>query len=129
MGLEFTIPVKTRNISNSSQGITRGGMYARSAEKKQQRELTRLVLAGSTRKLVSMMAKGGLRVTLTRIAPSTGLDPDDNLRTALKWIKDGVAKVLGIDDRDPIVKWEYDQRRGRDYAVHVRIEERPNEPR
>lgn len=61
-------------------------------------------------------------VLLTRCAPSSGLD-DDNLRGALKHCRDGVAKVLGIDDRDPRVRWEYRQERspkGR-YAVRVRI--------
>lgn len=64
-------------------------------------------------------------VTLSRIAPRA-LD-DDNLRGALKACRDGVADALGVDDRDPRVTWQYDQRRGgaREYAVGVRIEHRP----
>lgn len=60
-------------------------------------------------------------VTLTRIAPRE-LD-DDNLRGALKSVRDGVAARLGVDDRDPRVRWEYTQRKAgvREYAVVVEI--------
>jgi len=59
-------------------------------------------------------------VRLTRFAPSNGLD-DDNLRGALKAVRDGVADALGIDDRDPRARWEYHQQRG-EYAVMVELE-------
>ena len=61
-------------------------------------------------------------VTLIRIAPRD-LD-DDNLASGFKAIRDGVADCLGIDDRDPRVKWLYSQKRGRpkQYAALVRIE-------
>lgn len=49
-------------------------------------------------------------VTLVRVSPRA-LD-DDNLRGALKAIRDGVADRLGIDDRDPRVEWSYAQRKG-----------------
>ena len=65
-------------------------------------------------------------VTLTRIAPSSGLD-DDNLRSALKAIRDGIADAYGLDDRDPSITWRYAQRRGTTYAVQVEIE-RKGEP-
>jgi hypothetical protein len=63
-------------------------------------------------------------VTLTRLSAGT-LD-DDNLRGALKGVRDGVADRLGIDDADPRVRWEYAQekcKRG-ESAVRVEIEER-----
>lgn len=53
---------------------------------------------------------GAVVVTLTRIAPGT-LD-DDNLRPAMKAVRDGVADALGVDDRDPAVHWQYAQHRG-----------------
>lgn len=61
-------------------------------------------------------------VTLTRRSPRA-LD-DDNLRSALKAVRDGVADALGVDDRDPRVTWEYDQVRG-SYGVDVRIVRTP----
>ncbi len=36
---------------------------------------------------------------------------DDNLRACFKNLRDGVADKLGVNDRDPIVTWQYAQRR------------------
>lgn len=63
-----------------------------------------------------------LVVTLTRIAPSNGLD-DDNLASAMKGCRDEVAEWLGVNDRDrKTVRYEYGQERG---PWGVRIEWRP----
>lgn len=64
-------------------------------------------------------------VTLTRVAPRV-LD-DDNLRSALKAIRDGIADRLGVSDRDPLVRWDYAQAKGkvREYAVRIEIKEGP----
>lgn len=59
-------------------------------------------------------------VTLTRIAPSNGLD-DDNLRGALKSVRDGIADAFRLDDRDPRIVWRYDQQRGKPYSVKVEM--------
>ena len=61
-----------------------------------------------------------LTVTLTRLAPSNGLD-DDNLAGSLKAVRDGVADWLGIDDRDPRVKWAYGQRRDPVWGVEIEV--------
>lgn len=60
-------------------------------------------------------------VTLVRIAPRA-LD-DDNLRSAFKALRDGIADRLGVKDNDPRVTWEYRQARGRakEYAARVEI--------
>lgn len=62
-------------------------------------------------------------VSLTRVAPRE-LD-NDNLRGALKAVRDEVAKILGVNDRDPSVKWEYWQERGKPKQYAVRIDIRP----
>jgi len=46
-------------------------------------------------------------VKLTRLSRSR-LD-DDNLRGALKAVRDGVADAFGIQDNDPRLRFEYDQ--------------------
>jgi hypothetical protein len=46
-------------------------------------------------------------VTLTRIGPRT-LD-GDNLQSALKTLRDGVARWLKRDDADPAIAWIYRQ--------------------
>ena len=61
-------------------------------------------------------------VQLVRVAPRA-LD-DDKLRGALKAVRDGVADVLGVEDNDPRITWEYAQAkpdRARHYAVRVSI--------
>ena len=61
-------------------------------------------------------------VTLTRVAPSSGLD-DDNLAGSLKSVRDAVAAWIGVDDkRRDVVRYEYAQRRG---PWAVCIEARP----
>lgn len=57
-------------------------------------------------------------VTLTRVAPSAGLD-DDNLPGSLKGCRDQIAAWIGVDDRKrEIVRYRYAQRRGA-WAVEV----------
>lgn len=60
-------------------------------------------------------------VTLTRVAPSQGLDCD-GIPSALKAVRDGVADALGTGDgpKSPVT-WRYEQRRG-SWGVEVRIE-------
>jgi hypothetical protein len=60
-------------------------------------------------------------VTLTRVGPRR-LD-DDNLRGALKAVRDGVADRLGVDDADARVRWEYRQTAGKVRGVWVEIQE------
>lgn len=63
-----------------------------------------------------------LTITLTRISPRK-LD-DDNLRSALKSVRDGIADRLEIDDRDSRVTWEYGQRKGDSWEQAVLVEAR-----
>lgn len=71
-----------------------------------------------------LQAGARLVVTLTRVAPRQ-LD-DDNLASAFKGVRDGVADVLGIDDRDTRVAWRYEQEKGapKQAAVGIRIDVR-----
>lgn len=62
-------------------------------------------------------------VTLTRYSAGT-LD-DDNLRSALKAVRDGIADRLGVPDNSPGVRFEYEQaacKRGH-YGVSIEIRE------
>ena len=58
-------------------------------------------------------------VTFTRFGKRK-LD-DDNLSSALKAARDGIAQKIGIDDGDDRIAWRYFQEKG-DQGVHVRIE-------
>lgn len=61
-------------------------------------------------------------VKLTRIGQKR-LD-DDNLRPALKAVRDCVAAWLGCDDADPRIRWEYSQRAGYTPGCMIRIKTR-----
>lgn len=109
------LPLKTVSEAN-----VRSHWRVKAARAKTQRSTMRLLVLERRRDIHAMP----LTVHMTRVAP--GLLDDDNLESALKAVRDGVADGLGVDDRDPRVSWAYDQRRGaRDlYQVEIRIEAR-----
>ncbi len=61
-------------------------------------------------------------IKLVRVSPRI-LD-GDNLQSALKATRDGIADRLGIDDRDPRVTWQYGQRQGNPKQKGVEVEAR-----
>jgi hypothetical protein len=70
-----------------------------------------------------------LKITVTRIAPSGGLDSHDGLAASVKHIIDGISDYLAGaygagQDQQPGLVWAYRQRRGkpREYAVEIRLE-------
>lgn len=76
-----------------------------------------------------------ISVLMVRVSPGT-LD-DDNIRGAFKAIRDGIADAVGSDDRNPLIVWEYGQRKGKpavrvggrvvalaEYGVEITITER-----
>lgn len=61
-------------------------------------------------------------VTITRIGPRK-LD-DDNLAAACKYVRDVIARRIGVDDGSDLYTWRYQQRKG-EYGVDVEIVTRP----
>lgn len=105
---DVSIPMRTVSGMNA-----RENWRARARRVKHEREVTALYLTAQKRPELPVV------VTLTRIAPSNGLDPDDNLPSAFKGIRDQIAAWLGVDDRDrATVRYEYEQRRG-PWAVEI----------
>lgn len=118
--IELTLPVRLVSLLNM-----REHWRAKAARAKKQRHTACVCTAtGIDYSALTEFIRGGARlnVTLTRIAPRE-LDCD-NLAGSGKHVRDGIADALGIDDRDPRVKWLYAQRKGKpnEYACHVRIE-------
>ncbi len=108
----FDVPVKTKSEANAG-----GKLKATIARKKSVKEITREHLPGTLRITYPV------RVTLTRCGAK--LD-SDNLRRALKSVRDVVAEWLGIDDGDEgrggRVVWRYRQRAAWVPFVRVRVE-------
>jgi len=61
-----------------------------------------------------------IRVRLIRVAPKP-LD-DDNLASAFKGIRDGVADALCFDDGDPRLTWIYAQEKRSEYGIRIEIQ-------
>jgi hypothetical protein len=105
------VPLRTVSGMNA-----REHWQARARRVKGERQLVAWHLATVKKPAVPLV------VTLTRIAPSNGLD-DDNLAGALKACRDEIAEWIGVNDRDrKTVRYEYEQERG---PWGVRIEWRP----
>lgn len=92
------------------------------ARTKKHRETTRLVTLGHARPAIAL-AKAALAaqfkvtVSFCRIAKQQ-LD-DDNLRSALKAVRDEMADLLGLkNDRDPRVEWVYSERKALNARTH-----------
>lgn len=83
---------------------------------KAEREIVGFALIGREKPTLPCVVK------ITRIAPSTGLDPFDNLPSALKGCVDAIAEWLGVDDkRSDRVRYECAQERGKGYGVRIEV--------
>jgi hypothetical protein len=104
--------LKTVSLTNQ-----REHWRSRSARAKSQRRAVAAAWPRGTWNTDQLPVGSVLVVTLTRISPRE-LD-DDNLRGALKSVRDQVAACLYLDDRDKRFVWLYAQEKG---ATGVRIE-------
>lgn len=109
--ISFEVPVKTASTSN-----LREHWAAKHKRTDAQKAATR-------RRCPQWTAAPMLYVRLTRVAPRA-LD-DDNLRGALKSVRDAIASWLRVDDRSPLVGWLYEQQKGPTPLVRVEIDARP----
>lgn len=113
--MTVTLPLRTSNPNNGSQGWSKNAAYAKARARKAQRSTVMWHVWGAAELLP-------VTVTITRLAPSRGLDPHDGLGAALKGVIDGVADALGLkNDRDDRVQWVLAQERAKDYAVRIEI--------
>lgn len=106
---EYLIPVKTPNPVRGSQGNWRAAARTRKSQRRAAGYLT------------PRRMRAPAIVHMTRLSP--GLLDDDNLRPALKSIRDGIADALHIDDGSDAVRWQYAQARCKrgEEGVRVRI--------
>lgn len=124
LGFQVVLRVKTKPPENGGIGMTRGGLMGRMARAKKQREQACLeVKATLHSRRVRPVELLPVRVTMTRV--SAGHLDGDNLRGALKHVRDGIADALGFKNDDhPHLRFEYAQRRGpqKTYLVEVLVE-------
>lgn len=89
---------------------------ARSKRAKEQRAVTAMALRSRVRGV-----ELPLEIAILRIAPRR-LD-SDNLQSACKHVRDGVADAIGVDDGDERLTWHYGQTTGGPgaYAVYIEV--------
>lgn len=92
------------------------------AKKASRTKTHRLTAWAELRRAGAAPGRDPLRITLTRIAPRQ-LDTD-NLSSAFKACRDGVADWLGCADNHPSLTWVCAQRKGKpkEYAAEVLVE-------
>lgn len=107
----FSIPIQTKSEQN--------GQHGNPFVKARRRRDTRSIATMLTK--AHFTPRALITVKLTRV--SAGEMDDDNLRAALKSVRDGVASALRIDDGSKLIRFDYDQRRCERgaYAVEVEI--------
>ena len=113
------IATKTTNPLNGSWGHWR----TKANERKKQRK----AVIEAVKDLEPWSGGFPVSIKLVRAAPSNGLD-DDSLPASMKAVRDQLTEWLGLDDdRTPMIRWSYDQRRSPrgHYSVEAYIERLP----
>ena len=108
--MRFHVPIRLPSLSNARLHWRRLDRI-----KRQQKEATYYCLRGKA------IPPPPLVVTITRVGP--GRLDDDNLSGACKYVRDEIARAVGVDDGSNQYTWRYEQRVG-DYGVDVEIVER-----
>ena len=103
------VPIKTISEAN-----WRGHWATKARRVKGQRNAVTMYLIGQAKPSLPCV------VRLTR-SGGRHLD-DDNLRSALKAVRDEVAKWLNINDGGTLVKWEYAERKAKTQSVIIEWE-------
>ena len=98
------------SLQTVSEANRREHWASRARRVKMQRAATTMALRQYGHLLPELRDAATIYVLLVRVSPRR-LD-DDNLRGALKAVRDAVAAWVGIDDGSPRWKWEYAQRKG-----------------
>jgi hypothetical protein len=107
--IEATLNIKAVSVANM-----RLHWAAKAKMAKAHRNAARLALEGVAPEPPELP----LTIVLTRLGPRT-LD-SDNLASALKAVRDGVADWIGVDDGSAQLDWQYEQRKG-PYSVEIEV--------
>lgn len=114
--IEFTVPIKVVSEANLREH------WAVKAKRKTAQQVEMIVTLRNVLRQSPKVAFPCV-VRLTRIG-ARRMD-SDNLANGFKAVRDAIASVLGIDDGDPRITFQYDQEviGKRQYAVKVQIQE------
>lgn len=118
MRLELEMPTSLPSVAN-----LREHWLPRSRRSRRLRASAYLVMRTSRewREAAAAAREHGATITLTRVAKRGGLD-SDNLASAFKPVRDGIADALELDDGDRRLVWLYADEKGKPDRVRVAIE-------
>lgn len=106
--MRFHIPIVLPSLANTRM------VWQRMARlKKKQKQAVSLCIRGLTIPPLPLI------VSITRVGPRR-LD-DDNLASACKYVRDEIARKVGVDDGSDQYSWQYYQRTSSEYGVDVEI--------
>lgn len=114
--VSFELPLQLVNGTNAREHWSK-----RSERAKRQRSIARMATLSA--KGIMLVVESGRPwiITITRLAPSRGLD-SDSLPPSAKHVRDGIADALCIDDGDESqATWLYRQERAPEFGVRVEI--------
>ncbi len=110
--LDITLPLKTVSAANA-----REHWAARHRRVADERMAVRLGFSGQN--VMNPPCFDSVVVKFTRLG-GRRLD-DDNLRSAMKGVRDAVAEWLQVDDGSDVAVWEYGQEPGGPFGVRIQI--------
>lgn len=97
----ITLPIRIESESNKASSEHWRKRHARSKSQKEELQVEWLSLVGKVQVPLPCT------VTFTRL----GAKPIDsgNIETSFKYLQDGMAAIIGVDDGDPRITWRYRQ--------------------
>ena len=121
-GFGFELPLRTQTENNNNEHWRKRWQRAKLQRTTVCQYLWMLYRAGYRIQLPAL-------VTLIRVAPRQ-LDHIDNLSSAGKHIRDGIADFFCLDDRTDQLAWHYAQMRGKPnyYGIRIVLEPQKENP-
>jgi hypothetical protein len=118
--VEFSLPVYTPSKGNE-RGSWKRHFWKHTQPQRDSANAAAMAYTSAADRSLALIY--GATIKLVRVSPRE-LD-DDNLRSALKACRDGIADMFGTTDRNPLLVWEYGQAKGKPPLVRVTITIRP----
>jgi len=118
--ITLALPVVLVNELNDHESKDWHPRHARSVKQAETLRTVILMLPPAVR--LKCPAKMPLTVTFTRVSPGK-LDKGDGNNSSFKWVRDALAKWVGVNDGDDRYEWVYLRRveRGK-YGCEIRME-------
>jgi hypothetical protein len=111
------------SLQTKSEANMREHWATKARRVKMQRGVVTMALRQHVEQLEALNGAEVIVATLIRVSPRR-LD-DDNLRGALKAVRDAIAAWVGIDDGSSRWDWRYEQRKG-PLGVQIEIKSKDN---